>query len=102
MKRTRGRGERDNYTAEALTSSSASTTKRISPGVSTLLVVVTLSMPSTPDAYPQVVSSAFQSLRVVHLESEQVSSISALGSIPGSSTREGQVRPNLYLSFFLR
>ena len=44
-------------------------------------------MPSTPFAYPQVISRTFASVRVVDFSIPQVSVIFGAGSIPGSSTR---------------
>jgi short-subunit dehydrogenase len=43
--------------------------------------------PSTPFAYPQVLSRRFASFRVADSAFPQVSAVSAPGSIPGSSTR---------------
>jgi hypothetical protein len=49
-------------------------------------------MPSTPSAYPQVMSRRFSSFRVVKFHvSAAHTSIFATGSIPGSSTKKPQV-----------
>jgi hypothetical protein len=44
-------------------------------------------MPSTPFAYPQVISRTFASLRVLNSTFPQFIAIFGAGSIPGSSTR---------------
>jgi hypothetical protein len=57
----------------------------------------TLLTPSTPFAYPQVVSRSFALFRVVSSAFPQVTFVSITGSIPGSSTREGPQRCGPFL-----
>jgi hypothetical protein len=47
-----------------------------------------IKMPSTPFAYPQIISRTFASFHVLNPAFPQLSVVSVAGSIPGSSTQK--------------